>query len=108
MQQQADFTIGLATLLVAAYERGMTVTLGEIERPSILARLYAKLGIGIADSQHADRLAADLKLYIDGKYQTSSSAYAWLGLAWKTHDKRARWGGNFPKPDGGHFEYIDP
>lgn len=107
VQQQADFTRTLCHLILWAQQQGMTITLGEAERPPILAELYAKMGKGIKDSQHGDRLATDLRLYLSGVYQTESSAYARLGEQWKKLDKRARWGGDFPKPDGNHFEFID-
>lgn len=108
VQQQADFAQALGELLRIAKSARLTVTLGEVDRPTVLAELYAKLGKGVKDSQHCDRLAADLGLYVSGKYQTETPQYAALGAWWKKLDKRARWGGDFPKPDGNHFEFIDP
>lgn len=107
VQQQGDFARTLCHLILWAQQQGMTCTLGEVERPSVLAELYAKMGKGVRDSQHLDRLAADLRLYLGGVYQTESSAYARLGEQWKRLDKRARWGGDFPRPDGNHFEFVD-
>ena len=108
VQQQADFTQAVASLLLSARKQRLTVTLGEVERPGMLADLYAKMGRGVRNSQHLDRLAVDLRLYVSGQYQTETPAYARLGAQWKKLDKRARWGGDFPKPDGNHFEFIDP
>lgn len=108
VQQQSDFTRCLCHLILWAYSQRLDVTLGEVERPPMLAELYAKLGKGVRDSQHADRLAADLRLYVNGVYQTETPAYAKLGEQWKKLDRRARWGGDFPKADGNHFEFIDP
>ena len=107
VQQQADFAQAVASLLVSARKQRLTITLGEAERPGILADLYAKTGRGIRNSQHGDRLAIDLRLYVNGVYQAETPAYARLGAQWKVRDKRARWGGDFPKPDGNHFEFID-
>ena len=108
VQQQADFTVAVAKLILVAKAQHVTVTLREVYRPGWLARLYARLGSGIRNSQHTDGLAVDLALYISGVYQTKSAAYARLGAAWEEADNRARWGGDFTKPDGNHFEFIDP
>lgn len=108
VQQQADFTQAIARLLMVAKEQRLTVTLREAHRPGWLARLYARLGRGIRDSQHTDALAVDLALYVSGVYQTESAAYARLGAEWKKLDPRARWGGDFTRRDGNHFEFIDP
>ena len=107
VQQQADFARTLCHLILWAQQQGLTTTLGEVERPTILAELYSKMGKGIKDSQHCDRLAADLRLYLRGVYQEDTQAYARMGEQWKKLDKRARWGGDFAKPDGNHFEFID-
>lgn len=107
VQQQADFLRALCHLVLWADSQGYTLTLGEAERPAILEQLYAKLGKGIRDSQHRDRLAVDLHLYVDGIYQDDSAAHARIGAKWQQLDKRARWGGRFPKPDGNHYEFID-
>jgi len=105
VQAQHDFAQALAHLIVWANEQGMTVTIGEVERPKAVAELYARDGRGVRDSQHINRLAADLRLYVDGVYQTETSAYARLGARWKQSDIRARWGGDFSRPDGNHFEF---
>lgn len=107
VQRQADFAQAVATLLAFANERGLTITLGEAERPVVLAQIYDWAGRGIRNSQHLNRLAIDLQLYVGGVYQTGSSAYAALGEQWLRMDTRARWGGDFPRPDGNHFEFID-
>ena len=108
VQQQSDFALALAKLLIEAGKNDKTVTLGEVLRPSILARWYARIGIGIAASQHSKNLAVDLRLYVEGVYQTKTPDYRWLGERWERLDKRARWGGRFMKPDGNHFEFINP
>ena len=108
VQQQSDFARALCHLILWGHSKGWTLTFGQVERPTILAELYAKMGKGIRDSQHVDRLAADLNLYVAGVYQSDTPAYAALGTYWKRLDRRARWGGDFPKPDGNHFEFIDP
>lgn len=106
--RQVAFALAVAKLIEFATARRTPVTLGEAYRPSVLAQWYAKLGSGVADSQHTDRLAIDLHLFVAGEYQTETEAYRPLGEHWKSLAPEARWGGDFPKPDGNHFEFIDP
>jgi hypothetical protein len=81
---------------------GWAITFGEAYRPSMLAQWYAKMGMGIANSKHCQRLAIDVNFFIDGVYQTKSEAYAPLGQFWESIG--GRWGGRFKKSDGNHFE----
>ena len=60
----------------------------------------------MANSCHYIRLAADLNLFVGGVYQTSSEAHRPLGEKWKTMHPAARWGGDFPKPDGNHYSFA--
>ena len=50
-------------------------------------------------SFHWDALAADLPLYINGRYQRSTKAYYPLGSVWKLMG--GSWGGDWG--DGNHF-----
>ena len=54
-------------------------------------------------SLHYLGLANDLALYINGVYQTETSAYLELGQKWKNYDPDCCWGGDFAKADGNHF-----
>lgn len=82
---------------------------GELERSKEQALANAASGAGIATSLHLLCLAIDLKLFINGIYQTSSEPYKPLGDKWKSLHQLCRWGGDFrdkngqPKPDGDHF-----
>lgn len=107
VQAQADFARALAHLILWTRQQGYTITLGEAERPPEVAALYARDGRGITDSQHTRRLAADLHLYINGRYQTDSAAHAPIGAYWESLDHRAKWGGRFPRPDGNHYEFTN-
>lgn len=60
----------------------------------------------MANSCHYIRLAADLNLFVDGIYRKDTEAYREMGEKWKTFDPLARWGGDFPKPDGNHFSFA--
>lgn len=83
-------------------EDDWAVTFGEAQRPSMLAKMYAKMGIGIENSKHIDCLAIDLKLYVKGVYQAKSEAYLPLGTFWESLG--GIWGGRFKRADGVHFE----
>ena len=49
-------------------------------------------------------LAADVLLYIDGKYRPDAAPYPPLGVFWKGIDPLNRWGGDFrPRIDANHF-----
>lgn len=54
-------------------------------------------------SLHYLGLANDLALYVNGKYQTTTEAYAEMGAFWLSLDIDNRWGGTFKKADGNHF-----
>jgi hypothetical protein len=60
------------------------VTFGEAHRPTWVAAEYARRGLGIATSLHIDRLAIDLNLFIDGKFQTTTAAHKPLADLWLT------------------------
>ncbi len=90
-------------LIDKIYADGYACTFGECYRTPQQAALNAAAGIGIAHSEHTQRLAIDLNLFKDGVYQTESSAWKPWGDWWVTKHPAARWGGNFSKPDGNHF-----
>jgi hypothetical protein len=106
-QKQRRFTLMVGQLIVWAYDHGYELTFGEAYRTPEQAAANAKKGTGIARSLHTDRLAVDLNLFIDGKYQTDSAAYQVIGVFWESLG--GSWGGRFTdsggraKPDGNHF-----
>ena len=57
---------------------------------------------GFKHSVHPKKIAIDLNLFIDGKYQRSTKAFEPIGQFWKGLHPLCRWGGDFPG-DGGHF-----
>ena len=100
--KQQKFSMMVGELLVWVGNRhGYGVTFAETYRPPELAELYAEQGRGIKNSLHGQRLAIDLNLFIDGKYQTSSDAYKEIGEHWEFLG--GSWGGRFNRPDGNHF-----
>ena len=103
-QQQRIFSFHVAKLILHAYELGYEVSLGEAFRPKDWAKIMAKRGKGIKNSLHCDKLAIDLNLFIDGKYQASTRAHRRLGLWWEKQHILCRWGGRFK--DGNHYSMI--
>lgn len=101
------FTHNIALLLIWAETQGMDVALDQVKRTQAEADANAASGAGISNSLHLEGLAADILLYVDGVYQTASSAYETLGKYWKSLHPLNRWGGDFAKPDGDHFSMAD-
>lgn len=106
-EKQQAFAVLVARLILEAASRGWGVTFGEAWRSPEEAARLAKTGAGIKRSLHTQRLAVDLNLFIDGKYQKDSFAYAPLGEWWEaqsTPTLTCAWGGRFQdRPDGNHF-----
>lgn len=104
-QLQQEFARLVGEFLVDIYKTpGYSVTFGECYRTPEQAALNAQSGKGIANSLHTKRLAIDLNLFVDGKYQSDSTSYKLLGAMWKVKHPLARWGGDFTtRPDGNHF-----
>ncbi|MBU9852770.1 M15 family metallopeptidase [Rahnella aceris] len=101
-QKQQQFTVMVGQLIAWATANGYALTFGEAYRTPQQAQLNAKSGTGIANSLHTQRLAVDFNLFVDGQYQTQSSAYLPLGEYWESLG--GSWGGRFKtNPDGNHF-----
>jgi len=91
--QQREFSLKIAQLIVWAYENGYEITVGDF---------WAKEG-HVKGSFHYKRLAADLNLFIDGEYQTTTESHRPLGEQWKKMG--GSWGGDFPRKDGNHYSW---
>lgn len=105
-ERQATFAKNAATLIGYIFLKNYTMTFGEAYRTPEQAALYAAKGIGIKDSLHCQRLALDINLFKDGAYLADTQSYALVGEFWESLNKCNRWGGRFPRPDGGHFEMM--
>ena len=102
-EKQSLFVKLLWRLLRTAEHLDYEVTLGEAYRTKQQAEWNAEQGVGIANSVHCQRLAVDLNLFKHGRLLSATEDYAELGAQWKMLDQLCRWGGDFAKPDGGHF-----
>ena len=90
-RKQRDFTAALTKLLVWAHKQGYEFSLGDA---------FAKIG-HIDGSFHYQKLAIDLNLFIDDKYQTTTEAHRPIGEKWESMHELCAWGGRFN--DGNHY-----
>ena len=92
-EKQGKFAEMVGKLLNFIYMHpGYYVTFGDA---------YAKTG-HIKNSKHYSRLAVDLNLFINGKYKIDTEAHRPFGEYWESLG--GKWGGDFSKPDGNHYE----
>jgi len=92
---QREFTILIAQLIIWAYDNGYEITCGDF---------FAHDGHK-ENSKHYKKLAADLNLFKDGVYLTKTSDHAPLGAYWRSLDDKCVWGGDFD--DGNHYQYTE-
>ena len=87
--------------------QGNEFTEGDSYRdPRVHGQYGIKVSYAAAKSAHKRRLAADINLYIDGEYQTTTEAHRPYGEYFKALHPDNIWGGDFHKPDGNHYERI--
>ncbi len=102
-EKQEIFSYNLALLILFAYAHGYRIRTGEVWRSDAAAQANAEAGIGIENSVHRLKLAADLNLFKDGQFLTESEDHKPLGDFWKSLHPDNRWGGDFSNPDGNHY-----
>lgn len=102
-EQRCLFTRLFAALITWCYEQGYTVAADQIKRTQREANANAESGAGISNSLHLEGLAGDLIRYDNGVPMKDSAAYKAIGEKWKSMHPLNCWGGDFHKPDGGHF-----
>ncbi len=108
-EKQKIFARLVGLLIQFACSKGYELTFGEAFRSPEEAKRLAKLGKGIVNSLHCQRLAIDLNLFKDGKYLSNSEDYVPLGVFWEILGEgeiRTVWGGRFKRPDGNHFSLV--
>ena len=92
-RKQRDFVKAINVLLTWAHGEGYEFTFGDAA---------AKDGHS-SKSFHYKRLAIDLNLFIDDKYQTTTEAHRPIGEKWETLG--GTWGGRFRNKDGNHYSW---
>lgn len=103
LKRQKLFAINVSLLIHRIFLDGYSCTLGEVYRPVEMAKIYAKEGKGILESQHCDRLAIDINLFDkDNVYLIKSEDHKKFGEYWESLHPENRWGGRFS--DGNHYE----
>ena len=101
---QIEFAQLVPRLLDYAFALGFDVTLGDAYRdPRVHGAIGVKMGYGHAKSNHKQRLAIDLNLFMSGVLIEDSSAHQLLGDWWEDQHPLARWGGRFG--DGNHYSF---
>ncbi|MEW4516640.1 M15 family metallopeptidase [Proteus vulgaris] len=98
-EKQRKFTRMIADLIIFAYDNGYELTFSEAYRTPEQAKLNAKLGTGIKNSLHTQRLAVDFNLFKEGVYLTKTTDHQPLGEYWESIG--GTWGGRFN--DGNHY-----
>lgn len=100
------FTFMIAELVVWARGQGMNLALDETKTDPAEDDDHLPESRG---GRHPIGTAGDLLLYIPaypgdypGVYQETTEAHRLLGERWKLMG--GTWGGDFPKPDGNHYE----
>lgn len=81
-----------ALLVLHAYQLGYELTDGDSYRSPLVS-------YGHKNSLHRQRLAKDFNLFKNGRYLTSTEAWAPIGEYWESIG--GTWGGRFD--DGNHF-----
>lgn len=109
-EKQSLFALLLAQLIVWIDSKGWAVTLadvgvGELRKVQLLGvngkptgpKMQALDRVHMKGSLHYSRLAADLNLFVNGKWIQSGSHPAWtaIGERWESLDPLCRWGGRF-------------
>jgi hypothetical protein len=101
-EKQRAFTRMVADLIQFAYESGYELTLGDAYRdPRVHGNVGEKKSYSSSSSNHKQRLAIDLNLFVAGMYITDGEheAYHAMGEYWESLG--GAWGGRFN--DANHF-----
>ena len=102
-KKQVEFSGDLAKLLTYAFESGQPVIVSEVFRTKEQAQWYKDRGLGILNSAHRLKLAADLYRVVDGKVSWDVDEYRDLARYWKALRPENRAGIDFTRRDAVHF-----
>lgn len=97
--RQALFSISIAKLIIRAYELGYEIRCGDFWAKPRNPLEHKK------HSEHYDRCAGDLNLFLKGVYLKETKDHAELGAYWESLHPNCRWGGRYS--DGNHYEVIE-
>ena len=107
--EQWLFLKDVAKLIIYADDLGYKLTGGELYRTEEQQQIYLNEGKSqVSRSNHQDRLAIDLNLFVEGEIQWVKNEY-WeaLGKYWKAVSPKNRWGGDYKTlKDPYHFERV--
>ncbi len=105
-EKQAVFCYNICSFVVRCKdELGIDLIGAEYFRTPEQAKIYAKSGKGIANSNHRKKLAWDLFVCKNGKVSWAAEEYDACGALWKTCHPLARYGGDFKGRDRVHFSF---
>lgn len=103
-EKQSLFARKIAELVLWAYEQGYEVTYGDFFRdPRVHGVWGVTLSYSHPYSRHKLKLAADLNLFKDGAYLTSTEDHRPLGEKWE--EMGGTWGGRWN--DGNHYSWEE-
>jgi len=98
-EKQKLFAIHFWRLLRKMERDGYEYTINEIYRsPEEAARR------GFTKTLHTKKLAADVNLFLDGRYLRATKHHKSFGEWWEKQHELARWGGRFG--DGNHYSFT--
>ena len=84
-EKQSIFLKNVALLISWAFDNGFELTGGELQRTREQQEVYVNEGLSkTMNSQHLKKLAIDLNLFVNGKYQRNREAYRPLAEYWKS------------------------
>lgn len=97
-EKQELFSRLIAELIIEIYKAGYAVRIGDVFAKPRNPLEHA------SNSQHYQKLAADLNLFKDGKFLKKTEDHAAFGKLWEYKHPLCRWGGRWN--DGNHYELM--
>lgn len=102
--KQRLFSLLMSQLIIWIYEQGYEVTEGDANRdPRVFGKMGVKKGYGRKNSNHKQRLARDLNLFLNRRWLTETEDHKFIGEKWESMHELCRWGGHFD--DGNHYSF---
>jgi hypothetical protein len=101
-EKQELFAKLIAEHILWLYEQGYKIRIGDVFRdPRAFGAVGESGPYGSKYSMHKDKCAADLNLFKDGEYLTSTEDHLASGRMWESRHPLCCWGGRFD--DGNHY-----